>query len=673
MASLRSLLRHPPLLTRMAAALALLGLLPVALLATRLMGINRQSMADQVDKTHVLTARKTAEGIEAFLAARLALAEGLAANPALAAPRSQPARELLGRNLQAWSGLGVAAVAVVDPGGEQVVLAQLAAGTGPASVRATVADLFGRPADVGRVDAHRTADGLLVLRFGASLPGSVGAVWLFADGAALDELLDAFELGEEASVALLDSRGEAILGSAEGFPAALLEQAGTGWIQGADPGFRAGEGSEESVGAYAPVPLVGWAVVSRQPARIARAAELRMRRQTGWALGVATLLVGLLSGGAYLSVVRPIRQLVSAQRQLAGGGDGGGGDEIEQLKSSFALLEQRLKQRAELDEVFLGRYQVREVVGSGAMGTVFEGWDPKLQRPVALKTIRLDAELEPDRRKELITRLLEEAIMVAQFSHQNIVSVHDVEDRGEGAFVAMEYVDGESLEHLLWREGRLDQDRTLCLGAAVARAVQVAHEHGLLHRDIKPANILLGRDGSIKVTDFGISELITSMSGRAEVIFGTPGYLPPESLEGEGYRRSGDLYALGVVLYFCLTGRRPFEGGSVRELIRKTLSGKFTRPRRLAPEIEPELDEIVTELLQRQPEKRPSDAGEIAARLERLVARRGARWTAPESPAGQPAAHPAPGDNAQFVPTRRIEPDAHTVTVPPGGDGIRGR
>jgi serine/threonine-protein kinase len=640
----------------MALALALVGLAPAGLLAYRLIGVNREAMIDQVSATHSLAARKSAERVGAFLDTYLALAEGLASNPALSDPVSQPARVLLSQNLQAWQGLGVLALAVVSPQGEQVILAQLA----DPAVKARVAKAFAEPLDLDVV-AHpgKTAP---LIRVRSALPGDTGWVWLMADGKELVAVMDAFELGDEADLTLADQNGHAILGQVTDFPPDLREQAQSAWIQGTRDQFELG--GELFIGSFAPVPHAGWSVLSRQPTRVARAAEARMRTQSTLALALATLLVGLLSVSAYWGLVRPIRGLVSAQQRLAGVSGGGSrrGDEISQLRESFELLEQRIREREALDEVFLGRYQVLQVVGSGAMGTVFRGWDPKLQRPVALKTIRLDANLSVKRRQELITRLLDEAVMVARLNHQNVVSVYDVEDAEHEAFVAMEFVDGESLESVLFRESRLHPNQVIPLGAAIARGLAAAHENQLVHRDIKPANILLGRDGAIKVTDFGISELISDMADREDVVFGTPGYLPPETLLGQGYRTSGDLFSLGAVLYVALTGRRPFEGRGVQEIIQHTIEGKLTPPAQLAREMPPELGQLVLELLDPNPDNRPSDAAKVAGRLEAMSAEAGLAWQTPTSLQGDQDFSPeelalaTDATVATFVTTHRLRP-----------------
>ncbi len=656
-----SRLLAPSLLVRAALALALVGLLPMAVITHRLIGINENAMDEQVDSTHTLAARTAAERVDAFLATRIALAHGLATNPAMAEPLSPEARVLLSENLQAWVGLGVLAIAVVDQGGETVILAQVA----DEEEKRRAAAALALPADLeiglvaaGPGDAHPT------VRLAVPLLATDARLWLVAgeppdprDG--LVAALETAELGEEAELVLAHrERGTVLAGPPIELPPLLVEDARSGRFQGTRPGLDPAAAGEEMIGAHAPVGNAPWTVFSLQPSRVARRVARRMSQEAGLAVGLASLLVAVLSAAAWATVVRPIRQLASAQRRLAGGvrTRARSGSEIDQLKASFEALEQRLKDRQALDQVFLGRYQILEVVGSGAMGTVFKGRDPKLQRPVALKTIRLDAKIGRERRAELISRLLQEAVTVAKFNHPNIVAVYDVEDRPEAAFVAMEFVDGVSLERLLWSSGRLPAPQVMPLGAGIAAGLAAAHEHGLVHRDVKPANILLGRGGSIKVTDFGIAELLSSMSPTQDVVFGTPGYLPPETLQGQGYDRSSDLFSLGAILYFCLTGRRPFEGRSVREVIRKTMFSSVTPPRELVPSVPPDLEALVLELLAADRSRRPGDAGEVAARLERMAGRAGASWSLPEGPFDADAAREAPDetDGARFVATTRV-------------------
>lgn len=659
MKRLLSLLK-PSLLARVAIALALVGLLPVALLAYRLVGLNRDAMETQVELTHTRAAGTIASRIDAELATFLSLANGLAANPAFAEPRSAAVQDLLRYNLGAWSQLGVLGIAVVTPAGNQVILAQLQDEESRRRVRETVLipprDLVvisvTNPPGVAANETVEAERLVVTLRLAALLPEQRGFVWLVADGSVVRNAVIAPEqLGKDASVTLAARSGSAILGSLETYPDKVLEYAFNPNVEGVESVFRTEAG--DVVGAYSQVTHAPWAVLSHQRVEVAHAVAEKMERQSWLAVILVALGVAAISGIAYATTVRPIRQLAAAQRRLVGGAEMVGGNEIDQLRASFEALEERLKDRSALDEVFLGRYQIRDVIGSGAMGTVFLGYDPKLQRPLALKTIRLDQRLAESKKEELLGRLIQEAVTTAKFNHPNIVAIYDVEDRGGSAFMAMEFVDGDSLESLVWRKGRLSVDETIVLGAAIARALAAAHSHDLVHRDVKPANILLGLDGSIKVTDFGIAELMSSMSEQEDVVFGTPGYLPPETLQGKGYDASGDLFSLGSILYLCLTGSRPFEGKSVKEIIKKTLFSSVDPPSHVVNGVGKDLDALILGLLSSDRSKRPSNAESVADRLEQMVMRRKAKWNVP-TPYLKREEKETPAPAASFLPTTKL-------------------
>ncbi|PYQ63894.1 MAG: hypothetical protein DMF53_08955 [Acidobacteria bacterium] len=573
-------LPRPRLLTRVALALAAVGLLPLAISYFGLVGVNRDALFAQVLNTHALAARTAAARVESFLEARLSLARGLAANRALADPRSPAAQELLAGSLQAWADLNVEAVAVVNARGQEVVRAQLK-GMSPAVTAAL------RLPGAGPVAA---VPGELppVIRIAAPLPGGAGAVMLACGGVALQDVTHPEELGGEAELAVVDPERRVVVGDARSlaaFPRSLVDAALAGRVAGASrfPGKHG-----EVLGAYAPVPLAGWVALSSQPARVAEAVAARLRRQSIQALGVALLLIALLLAAAWAAVVRPIRDLAREQRKLAGAAPAPAGrDEIDDLRRSFEALRRGLDERKALDDVFLGRYQVIELLATGGMGAVFRGWDPRLQRPVALKTLRLTGIDLPSeaKRTQRVEQLVREAVTAARFSHPNVVAVYDVAESPEGAYIAMELVEGISLERLLLQRGRLRPAEVIPLGAAVARGLAAAHTRDVVHRDVKPANVLLGRDGSIKVTDFGIADLIAATSRADGLVFGTPGYLPPEALRGGGHDRAGDLFALGVLLYECLAGVKPFGGIEVSDMVQSTLFGamKPLRPRRAPP------------------------------------------------------------------------------------------
>jgi HAMP domain-containing protein len=636
------------LLTRVALALAAVGLLPVAIAAFGLLDVNRDALFEQVQRTHSLAAETGATRTGAFLATRLSLARGAAANPAFADPRSPEARDFLLASLAAWADLDVEAVAVVNEQGEEVIRAQLKGGD-----RRRVEEAYRLPS---KEPVAVVAGNPPVIRVEVPLAQAAGRLRLVCGGAALADVAHPVELGEQAEIVVAARDGTMVLGSAgalAGFPRSLVENALSGRLSGAGR-FPDGQGGE-IIAAYAPVAGSDWAVLSRQPAVVAEAVAGKLRRRAALAVGAALALIGLLSAAAYGSVIRPLRELVAAQRDLAKAAPAPSGDEISDLRRTFEALRRSLVDRSALSDVFLGRYQVLEVLGTGGMGTVFRGWDPKLQRPVALKTVRLAGSMPAERRGEMIATLLREAVTVARFSHPNVVTVYDLEDSPEGAFVAMELVEGSSLERLLWQRDRLGPERVVPLGAAMARGLAAAHVRGVVHRDVKPANVLLGKDGSIKVADFGISGLVAAAAEEKDIFFGTPGYVPPECLQGQGYGPSGDLFALGVLLYECLTGLRPFGGLDVSDAVHATLFGVVQPPGKKVAGVPPELESLILFLLERDPRKRPSSAAAVAEDLERMAAANGYRWSPDlEASPAKPSEEARETVVAQWIRTTRV-------------------
>ncbi len=630
---------RPRLLARVLLALGAVGLLPLGIVSFGLADLNRRAIEDQVLRTHALAANTAAERVASFLAVRRSLAEGMAGNPALAAPTSPEVQDLLRQNLGAWADLGVLAIAIVDREGREGLRAQIKGADRGRIDRALAAVGSGAVETPGGTGAREPipvmdppAAPTVVLT--APLPGatgadglSLGAVRLVCDGESLVEIAQPNEMGEEADLLIIDRTRRPIVAShtpLSGFPEELVRNAVSGKLGGANR-FRDDSG-ETILGAFAPVPRSSWSVLSRQPARVADAVAHRLRRRALYAIGAALALIALLGALAWWTVIKPLRDLVRAQRRLARGGALGGGDEIADLKNAFSLLERSVSDREALAQIFLGRYQVVELLGSGAMGSVFRGWDPRLEREVALKTVRLGDLPNSESRFNQLQTLRREAITVARLNHPNIVAVYDVEDAVEAAFIAMELVDGASLENLFWIRGKLSAEEVIPLGAAIARGLAAAHEREILHRDVKPANLLLGRDGAIKITDFGISELASISERGGASIFGTPGYIPPETLRGEGYGKKGDLFALGVVLYHALVGKRPFVGGTVRDVVRATLTDQPVPPSQRVPGLPEALDRLVLSLLARDPDGRPESAAAVAATLESLAAEMRLRW-----------------------------------------------
>jgi len=304
----------------------------------------------------------------------------------------------------------------------------------------------------------------------------------------------------------------------------------------------------------------------------------------------------------------------------------GGKPATSDVSVDFERLEAYVREGRPLQGVSLGRYEVQAVLGEGATGTVFRGWDGKLQRPVALKTIRLSRAVLDSERGELRSGLLREAVTAARFHHPNIVAIFDLEESREIAFIIMEFVNGMNLERYLTVGGALGFELALPLGAAVAAALAAAHANRVVHHDLKPANVLLGRDGSIKVSDFGIAMFLSSMLHREGRVFGTPGYLPPECLEGATFDERGDLFALGVTIHTCISGVPPFAGNTLDETVRLTMEADPPPPRRLDGRCPARFDELVMRLVDKDRRRRPASAAQVARELAAICAEHELRW-----------------------------------------------
>jgi CheY-like chemotaxis protein len=294
--------------------------------------------------------------------------------------------------------------------------------------------------------------------------------------------------------------------------------------------------------------------------------------------------------------------------------------------ASLAAIEARLVRRPG-EVARLGRFELRGILGRGSMGTVFRAWDLKLERWVAVKTVRAASGMAGFWDEGLVRRLVVEAAMVARFNHPHVVTLHDVHDAADAAYVVMELVEGTSLHELIRNGARLGPEHAVPLLAALAGALSAAHAIGLVHRDVKPQNVLLGHDGAIKLTDFGIASFVSSQIRNA--LFGTPGYLPPEALRGGGVGGPGDLFALGAVAYRCLSGRPAFEGKNPKEVLRSTLHTRPPRLREIGIDVPVEVEAIVAGLLEPDPKQRVGDASLLAAELERLCLTFRWRWTMP--------------------------------------------
>jgi eukaryotic-like serine/threonine-protein kinase len=260
----------------------------------------------------------------------------------------------------------------------------------------------------------------------------------------------------------------------------------------------------------------------------------------------------------------------------------------------------------------LGRYVIERVIGRGGMGVVYLAFDPHIERKVALKTIR-QAASGADDAHELAARLANEARAAGRLVHPHIVAVYDYGETGDTAFIAMEYVRGESLAMRLAQHARagtrMNAASVLRWFAQLLDALDYAHEAGIVHRDIKPANLLIAARGECKVADFGIAHLDTSVLTQTGTLLGTPSYMSPEQFAGEAIDARSDLFSCAVVLYEMLTGVCPFTG-TPSAVMHKILDDTPPAPTEIAPELPAYVDELVMKALAKRPEARYASARE---------------------------------------------------------------
>ena len=271
--------------------------------------------------------------------------------------------------------------------------------------------------------------------------------------------------------------------------------------------------------------------------------------------------------------------------------------------------------RASMDRI--GRYEIVKELGHGAMGVVYLAVDPTIGRQVAIKTIRLDEVDDPDERAKLRERLFREARSAGILSHPGIVTIYDMEERGEVAFIAMEYVDGPTVDQLLSSRQPLPPDRLMGILRQTAAALDYAHSKGIVHRDIKPANIMIASDGAVKITDFGIAKVTTSQQyTQTGTIVGTPNYMSPEQVQGLAVSGRADQFSLSVIAYEMLTGERPFTGEHLTTVVYKIVAEDPPPAQRLNPTLGQQIDSVLRRGLLKKPEGRYPSCTEFVNGLE---------------------------------------------------------
>ncbi|HEV8411672.1 MAG TPA: protein kinase [Gemmatimonadaceae bacterium] len=368
----------------------------------------------------------------------------------------------------------------------------------------------------------------------------------------------------------------------------------------------------------------------------------------GGALGL--LIAGLLSFAIARQITRPVMQLVDATKRAADGDysadiNVNAGGEIGTLANAFRAMLADLRDKQALVE-FLGgagageaktvrmaattgtvanavqaggimpgqrfavRYEVKEVLGVGGMGMVFKAVDSELGEVIAIKTLRQEL-LSED--ANALERFKSEIRLARRISHRNVVRTHDLGEFSGVYFITMEYVEGTTLKELVRRRGRLPIPATLTVAKQLCRALEVAHEQGVIHRDIKPQNMVVEPDGVLKVMDFGIARLAKRQSGMTEqgMVVGTPEYMAPEQLMGEEIDARADIYAAGCVIYECLTGHPPLSAENQFTLVAKLLEETPETPISQNSEVPQVLSDLVMRTLSKKAADRPQTAGEL--------------------------------------------------------------
>jgi len=398
-----------------------------------------------------------------------------------------------------------------------------------------------------------------------------------------------------------------------------------------------------------------------------RAEELAAFRRTQHTLLLAGLVGLLLAlGGSWLVarvIGRPVRALVLVTSRVAAGDydakvEVTTRDEVGDLAAAFQRMVEELKAKQQLVELltsgpqvvtrrmsiasgevastaaarqleassgmlqpgtlFSARYEIKGLLGMGGMGVVYRAWDTKLGEVVAIKILRMDAaQSEP----AALERFKQEIRLARKITHRNVVRTHDIGEVDGLYFITMEYVEGQSLKHIVQSRGSLPVNVVLTIGKQLCRALEVAHEQGVIHRDIKPQNLIVEPSGTLKVMDFGIARLATRSEGmtQAGMAIGTPEYMAPEQLLGGDVDFRADLYATGAVLFESVTGRPPFVSESAISLVAKQLEEAPPSLRSLNAEVPESLETLILRALNKDPAKRPQSATQLYGELDAVT------------------------------------------------------
>ena len=313
----------------------------------------------------------------------------------------------------------------------------------------------------------------------------------------------------------------------------------------------------------------------------------------------------------------------------------------------------------------LGKYEIQAEIGRGGMGVVYRGYDPALQRVVAVKVLPPQLAMDPD----FVRRFHREAVMAAQLKHPNIVTIHDVGEHEDFHFIVMEYLEGSPLDRWL-TSGLLGVDQVNRVVRQVADALDFAHKRGVVHRDIKPSNIMVSNDGHVTLMDFGLVRAtegtVLTMSGA---VMGTPEYMAPEQAQGQPTDHRADIYAFGIVIYRLLVGRLPFERTTAPALIHAHVYEAPPPLRQLRPDLSRVVEAVVLKAIAKQPTDRYQSAGQLAREFEAAIGGKAdAGLAAPVAPpvaGGSGRASTPPGASRPPTPSGSTTARPRPRTAPP--------
>src|SRR5437868_2851337 len=305
------------------------------------------------------------------------------------------------------------------------------------------------------------------------------------------------------------------------------------------------------------------------------------------------------------------------------------------------ILTARRQRETGMSATKIGRYEIAGTLGKGAMGVVYKATDPTIGRAVALKTTRLD--VHGTDAEELLKRFRNEARLAGVLLHPHIVTVFDAGETDGLFYIAMEYIEGQTLHKLLSKQHKLPVDQIISIARQVCAGLDCAAGHKVVHRDVKPANIMMVADGTAKIMDFGIAKAGGGLTSTGQVL-GTPNYMSPEQVRGWPLDGRSDLFSFGVILYEMVTGQKPFTGDNVTTIIYKIIHEDPIPPRELDANVHPGLNAVITKALAKHPDLRYQTGAALVrdlANYQALPASTTAKIPSMAVPPRQPGSPPA--------------------------------